>query len=80
MCTRQIVGWAIDSKQDSTLLVKALDRAIRARTRASGGILQANHAVRFTSWLFTEKIHKGGRLSSFGAACDGLNDAMMKSF
>ncbi len=30
-CSRKIIGWAIDSKQDSTLVINALDMAIRAR-------------------------------------------------
>jgi transposase InsO family protein len=44
-CSRKIVGWAIDSKQDSTLVVNALDMAIRARTPAPGGIVHADHGV-----------------------------------
>ena len=44
-CSRKIVGWAIDSKQDSTLVVNALDMAIRARTPTPGGIVHANHGV-----------------------------------
>jgi transposase InsO family protein len=46
-CSRKIVGWAIDSKQDSTLVVNALDMAIRARTPAPGGIVHADHGVSF---------------------------------
>lgn len=30
-CSRKIIGWAIDSKQDSTLVINVLDMAIRAR-------------------------------------------------
>ncbi len=37
-CSRKIVGWAIDSKQDSTLVVNALDMALRARAPSPGGI------------------------------------------
>ena len=44
-CSRKIVGWAIDSKQGSTLVVNALDMAIRARTPAPGGIVHADHGV-----------------------------------
>ena len=79
-CSRKIVGWAIDSKQDSTLVVNALDMAIRARTPAPGGIVHADHGVQFTSWVFTQKIRSAGLLPSFGTVGDGLDNAMMESF
>ncbi|MFB2573363.1 IS3-like element ISAar24 family transposase [Micrococcus sp. IITD107] len=79
-CSRKIIGWAIDSKQDSTLVVNALDMAIRARQPGPGGIVHADHGVQFTSWVFTQKIRSAGLLPSFGAVGDGLDNAMMESF
>ncbi|WP_251381624.1 MULTISPECIES: IS3 family transposase [unclassified Leucobacter] len=79
-CSRKIVGWAIDSKQDSTLVVNALDMALRARTPAPGGIVHADHGVQFTSWAFTQKIRSAGLLPSFGTVGDALDNAMMESF
>lgn len=37
------MGWSIDSKQDSTLVVNALDMAIRNRRPNPGGIVHADH-------------------------------------
>ena len=79
-CSRKIIGWAIDSKQDSTLVVNALDMAIRARQPGLGGIVHADHGVQFTSWVFTQKIRSAGLLPSFGTVGDGLDNAMMESF
>lgn len=79
-CSRKIVGPAIDSKQDSTLVVNALDMAIRARIPAPGGIVHADHGVQFTSWAFTQKIRSAGLLQSFGTVGDALDNAMMESF
>ncbi|RCS66034.1 IS3-like element ISAar24 family transposase, partial [Brachybacterium alimentarium] len=79
-CSRKIIGWAIDSKQDSTLVVNALDMAIRARQPGPGGIVHADHGVQFTSWVFTQKIRSAGLLPSFGTVGDGLDNAMMESF
>ena len=79
-CSRKIIGWAIDSKQDSTLVVNALDMAIRARQPAPGGVVHADHGVQFTSWVFTQKIRSAGLLPSFGTVGDGLDNAMMESF
>ncbi len=78
--SRRIVGWSIDSKQDSTLVVNALDMAIRNRRPAPGGIVHADHGTQFTSWVFGEKTKSAGLLPSFGTVGDGLDNAMMESF
>ncbi len=75
--SRRIVGWSIDSKQDATLVVNALDMAIRNRRPEPGGIV---HADQFTSWVFGDKIRSAGLLPSFGTVGDGLDNAMMESF
>ncbi|WP_416563157.1 IS3 family transposase [Nocardia testacea] len=78
--SRRIVGWSIDSRQDSTLVVNALDMAIRNRRPEPGGIVHADHGSQFTSWVFGEKIRSAGLLPSFGTVGDGLDNAMMESF
>lgn len=78
--SRRIVGWSIDSRQDATLVVNALDMAIRNRRPAAGGIVHADHGSRFTSWVFGDKIRSAGLLPSFGTVGDGLDNAMMESF
>ena len=54
--SRKIVGWSIDNAQDWTLVVNALDTAIKNRQPPAGGIVHADHRVQFTSWAFTNKI------------------------
>ena len=78
--SRRIVGWSMDSRADSTLVVNALDMAIRNRRPAAGGIVHADHGTHFTSWVFGEKIRSAGLLPSFGTIGDGLDNAMMESF
>lgn len=78
--SRRIVGWSIDSTQDSTLVVNALDMAIRNRHPKPGGIVHADHGTQFTSWVFGEKIRSAGLLPSYGSVGDGLDNAMMESF
>jgi len=43
--SRRIIGWSIDSRQDSTLVVNALDMAIRNRRPDPGGVVHADHGV-----------------------------------
>jgi transposase InsO family protein len=78
--SRRIVGWSIDSRQDATLVVNALDMAIRNRRPEPGGIVHADHGTQFTSWVFGEKVRSAGLLPSFGTVGDGLDNAMMESF
>jgi len=78
--SRRIVGWSIDSRQDSSLVVNALDMAIRNRRPEPGGIVHADHGVQFTAWAFSDKIRSAGLMPSFGSIGDGLDNAMMESF
>lgn len=68
--SRKIVGWSIDNCQDSTLVVNALDMAIKNRKPLPGGIVHADHGVQFTSWAFTNKIRSAGLMPSFGTIGD----------
>ena len=43
--SRKIVGWSIDSAQDSNLVVNALDMAIKNPQPEPGGIVHADHGV-----------------------------------
>jgi transposase InsO family protein len=74
------VGWSIDSAQDTTLVVNALDMAIKQRRVKKGSIVHADHGVQFTSWSFTERIRDAGLMPSFGSVGDAFDNAMMESF
>lgn len=78
--SRKIVGWSIDSHHDTSLVLNALDMAIKNRDPHPGGIVHADHGTQFTSWAFTERIRTAGLAPSFGSVGDGLDNAMMESF
>jgi len=78
--SRKIVGWSIDSAQDTNLVVNALDKAIKARRPPAGGIVHADHGTQFTSWAFTNKIRASGLMPSFGTVSDCYDNSMMESF
>ena len=77
--SRRIVGWSIDTVQNSNLVINALDMAIKARTPIST-VVHADHGVQFTSWAFTQRLKSSGLMPSFGTVGDGLDNAMMESF
>ena len=68
-CSRRIVGWSIDSVQDSQLVVNALDMAIKQRKVRRGGIVHADHGVQFTSWSFTE-CRRRAKTDQFSTVAD----------
>ena len=72
-CSRRIVGWSIDSVQDSQLVVNALDMAIKQRRVKRGSVVHADHGVQFTSWSFTERIRDAGLMPSFGSVGDAFD-------
>lgn len=78
--SRRIVGWSIDSVQDSQLVINALDMAISQRQTRKGGIVHADHGVQFTSWAFTDTVRTAGLMPSFGPVGDAFDNAMMESF
>jgi transposase InsO family protein len=78
--SRRIIGWSIDSVQNSNLVVNALDMAIKNRRPRPGGVVHADHGAQFTSWAFTDRIRSAGLMPSFGTIGDGLDNAMMESF
>ncbi len=78
--SRRIVGWSIDTRHDSSLVINALDMAIRNRRPAPAEIVHADHGVQFTSWAFGVKIRSAGLMPSFGSVGDGFDNAMMESF
>lgn len=61
--SRRIVGWSIDSKQDATLVVNALDMAIRNRRPEPGGIVHADHGTH------SSRPGCSGRRSALPAYC-----------
>ncbi|MFI5979090.1 transposase, partial [Streptomyces sp. NPDC051452] len=71
---------AVEHARPGTLVVNALDMAIRNRRPEPGGIVHADHGTQFTSWVFGERIRSAGLLPSFGTVGDGLDNAMMESF
>ncbi len=59
-CSRKIIDWAIDSKQDSTLVVNTLDMAIRTRQPGPGGVVHADHGVQGEFNRSSQHLDYGG--------------------
>ena len=72
-CSRKIVGWSIDSVQDSQLVVNALDMAIKQRKPRPGGVV---HADRLN---LVNSLHGFSRIKSAQlASCPHLDPSAMR--
>jgi putative transposase len=77
--SRKVVGWSIDSAQTATLVTNALNMAISNRQPAAT-VIQPDHGVQYTSWVFTRRVHESGLVPSMGSIGDYYDNGMMESF
>jgi transposase InsO family protein len=80
MCSRRIVGWAIDRRNDAVLANDALAMAASSRVSSPQTILHSDHGSGFTSWSFTQSLKHHQLLGSMGTIGDCFDNAPMESF
>jgi putative transposase len=79
--SRRVIGWSIDARQDSDLVINALAMAVARRDPADRStILHSDHGTQYTSWAFGKRLRDAGLLGSMGTIGDCYDNAMMESF
>jgi putative transposase len=79
--SRRIIGWSIDRRQDTDLVVSALAMAVtRRQPGGDSTILHSDHGAQYTSWAFGKRLRDAGLLGSMGTVGDCYDNAMMESF
>ena len=83
--SRKVVGWAIDRRCESVLVLDAINKAggIEDDIVRHGdplGPRQPDEFTQFTSWVFTENVRRLGLISSMGTVGDCYDNAPMESF
>jgi putative transposase len=78
--SRRIVGWAIDRRNEASLVNDALTMAASSRVTSSSTILHSDHGTQFTSWSFTQNLKHHQLLGSMGTVGDCYDNAPMESF
>ena len=79
--SRRIIGWSIDKRQDTNLVVSALAMAVtRRQPGGDSTILHSDHGAQYTSWAFGKRLRDAGLLGSMGTVGDCYDNAMMESF
>ncbi len=78
--SRRIIGWSIDERQDTDLVVNALAMAVARRSPRTGStILHSDHGTQYTSWAFGKRLRDAGLLGSMGTVGDCYDNSMMES-
>jgi putative transposase len=78
--SRKVVGWAIDRRCESVLVLDAINKAGGSRATSPETVIHSDHGSQFTSWLFTENVRRLGLISSMGTIGDCYDNAPMESF
>ncbi|TMQ95313.1 DDE-type integrase/transposase/recombinase [Actinomadura soli] len=59
--SRRIIGWSIDARQDTDLVINALAMAVTRRTPPPRStILHSDHGTQYTSWAFGKRLRDAG--------------------
>jgi putative transposase len=79
--SRRVIGWSIDKRQDTDLVVSALAMAVTRRGPGSNStVLHSDHGTQYTAWAFGKRLRDAGLLGSMGTIGDCYDNAMMESF
>lgn len=78
--SRKVVGWSIDTQQNTLLVTSALTMATSERNPSSDLIIHSDRGTQFTSWAFSRNVRDAGLAPSMGAVGTPHDNAMVESF
>ena len=80
LCSRRIVGWAIGNSLETTLVSKALERAIALRGAAPGLIHHSDRGCQYASRHYRQSLADSGITASMSRKGNCYDNAAMESF
>jgi putative transposase len=78
--SRRIVGWAMATHLQTTLVLQALEMALQARHPVPGLIHHSDHGCQYTSLAYGTRCVQAGILPSLGSIGDCYDNAITESF
>ena len=78
--SRQIVGWAMDSRIDQGLALDALNMALTTRRPAAGLVHHSDRGVQYAGAAYQEQLRKAGMVCSMSSKGDCWDNAVAESF
>ena len=78
--SRGVVGWSMDSRMKSNLVVSALDMALKARKPMEGLIHHSDRGVQYAAKPFQEQLSTNGIVCSMSRKGNCYDNAVQESF
>jgi transposase InsO family protein len=78
--SRVIVGWAIDTTVETSLVIRALTMALARRRPAPGLIVHSDRGVQYASAPFRDLLSQHGLIPSMSRRANCYDNAAMESF
>jgi putative transposase len=78
--SRKVVGWAMDDTMETSLCLRALDRALATRGDVRGAIHHTDRGSQYASRAYRERIAKAGMVASMSRKGDCWDNAVAESF
>jgi putative transposase len=78
--SRRVLGWALRSKRDLTLTLKALNRAVSRRRLTSGVIFHSDRGVEYSAYAFRARLAALGMTQSMKRPREIGDNAFIESF
>jgi putative transposase len=77
----RVVGWSIDDKMRTELVIDALGMAItRCGPERHSAVLPSDHGSQFTSWAFGRRLVDAGLVGSMGSIGDCYDNSLVEPF
>jgi putative transposase len=78
--SRRIVGWSMDCRMRTELVVDALEMAVWRRRPVAGLVHHSDRGVQYTAISFGKRLEEVGIVPSMGRTGTALDNAMAESF
>jgi putative transposase len=80
LCSRMVVGWAIDRHMRTELVIDALEMATTRRRPAAGLVHHSDRGAQYTSLVFGQALGRAGIVRSVGRVATPADNAVVESF
>lgn len=77
---REIIGWAVEKRMTKSLVIKAMDRAIRKRRPAQSPIFHSDRGSQYASYAFRRLLVNNHIRQSMSGKGNCYDNAMAESF
>ena len=78
--SRKVVGWALSTRIDRHLVVKALDQAIASREPSAGLLVHSDRGSQYASHDYQKRLADHGLICSMSRKAECWDNAVAESF